>query len=101
MSKTNNYLSLGYQTNLDGEKYNLRDYRHAARLYADDHQVRAPKYGFLYYVKFEINQRAVVGTLDKNIGVYVKKIDLPKFTVQTEMVNQYNRKTTFKYELMQ
>lgn len=99
MSKTNNYLSLGYQTNLDGEKYNLRDYRHAARLYADDHQVRAPKYGFLYYVKFEINQRAVVGTLDKNIGVYVKKIDLPKFTVQTEMVNQYNRKTQINTKL--
>jgi hypothetical protein len=99
MSKTNNYLSLGYQTNLDGEKYNLRDYRHAARLYADDHQVRAPKYGFLYYVKFEINQKAVVGTLDKNIGVYVKKIDLPKFTVQTEMVNQYNRKTQINTKL--
>jgi len=99
MSKTNNYLSLGYQTNLDGEKYNLRDYRHASRFYADDHQARAPKYSFLYYVKFEINQRAAKGTLDKNIGMYVKKIDLPKFTVQTEMVNQYNRKTQINTKL--
>jgi len=99
MSKTNNYLSLGYQTDSDGKKYNLRDYRHASRLYADDHQVRAPKYGFLYYVKFQINQRAVVGTLDNHIGVYVKKIDLPKFIVQTEMLNQYNRKTQVNTKL--
>jgi hypothetical protein len=93
MSKASNYLSVGYQTNSDGEQYNLRDYRHASRLYADDYQVRAPKYGFLYYVSFQLSPKAPGGKIDKHIGVYVKKIDLPKFTVQTEMLNQYNRKT--------
>jgi hypothetical protein len=79
MSKASNYLSVGYQTNSDGEQYNLRDYRHASRLYADDYQVRAPKYGFLYYVSFQLSPKAPGGKIDKHIGVYVKKLDLPKF----------------------
>lgn len=99
MSKTNNFVSLGNQATdyVDGSNQpgvpSLLDYKHAARLYIDEFQTRAPKYGFLYYVKFIINSEAKVAEIDKNVGVFVKKIDLPKFQIKTEVLNQYNRKT--------
>ena len=34
----------------------VKDYRHAARLYVDDYFRLAPKAGFLYYVVFNINR---------------------------------------------
>jgi hypothetical protein len=71
----------------------LQDYKHASRFYIDNYQVRAPKYGFLYYINFVINRNAILGEVNKNIGMFVKKIDLPKFDIKTEMINQYNRKT--------
>ena len=89
MSQSNNYLSSGGN---QGDPY-LKDYRHASRFYVDNNQSRAPKYGFLYYVNFIINQDVAIDRVDKNLGMYVKKIDLPKFSIKTEMVNQYNRKT--------
>ena len=91
MSKFNNYISLGNTTG-PGEP-RLRDYNHAARFYVNDYQSRAPKYGFLYYVNFIINSNAQISEIDRNIGMFVKKIDLPKFSVKTEVLNQYNRKT--------
>ena len=100
MSKTNNYVSLGNNATelLDGNSQpgvvRLQDYKHAANLYVNDHQIRAPKYGFLYFVKFIINRDAQINDADfQNIGVFVKKVDLPRFSLQTEMINQYNRKT--------
>ncbi len=99
MSKTNNYIGIGNSASglLDGSGSpgvpRLQDYKHAARLYVDDNQIRAPKYGFLYYINFIINQAAVIDSVDKNIGIYVKRIDLPKFNIKTETLNQYNRKT--------
>jgi len=71
----------------------LLDYAHASRLYVQDFQERAPKHGFLYYVKFITNKEAEVSDVDKNVGIFVKKIDLPKFQIKTETLNQYNRKT--------
>lgn len=77
----------------------VKDYRHAARLYVDDYFRLAPKAGFLYYVVFNINRNnnAVIQEyMDRNgreLGVLVKASDLPKFKMSTETVNQYNRKT--------
>jgi len=77
----------------------LKDYRHASRLYVDDYFRLAPKSGFMYYVVFNINKNnnAIVQQyLDKNgkeLGLLVKMSDLPKFKMSTETVNQYNRKT--------
>jgi len=76
----------------------LRDYQHANRLYVQNTYARAPKHGFLYFVAFNLNQGVVGNTqwLARNansVGLLVKKIDLPKFDITTEMVNQYNRKT--------
>jgi len=99
MSLTNNYISSNGQATdlIDGSNQSgvvsLRDYKHASNLYVNDNQIRSPKLGFLYYVKFIINRDAQVSEVDSNVGVFVKKIDLPKFQLKTETLNQYNRKT--------
>jgi len=77
----------------------LRDYQHASRLYVDDYFRLAPKAGFLYYVVFNINDNnnvIIKQFLEKNgpeLGLLVKNIDLPKYKIATETVNQYNKKT--------
>lgn len=76
---------------------NLRDYQHAARIFVDDQFRLLPKQKFLYHVAFSINQ-AALKSIDlkerhKNeINMLVKSCDLPNFTIQTETLNQYNRK---------
>lgn len=83
----------------------LKDYRHASRLYVTDYFRLAPKEGFLYYVVFNINKNGnpiVQQYLDKNgkeLGLLVKTSDLPKFKMATETVNQYNRKTVVQSKL--
>lgn len=88
-----------------GNDADLKDYQHASRLYVQDRYIKSPKFGFLYYVVFNFNQK-VTGLLEKtdlkrDVGFLVKKIDLPKFDIETETLNQYNRKTiiqkTLKY----
>ena len=76
----------------------LKDYQHASRLYVDNDYGYAPKVGFLYYVVFNMNPEAIPNGEWKekrirDLGLLVKKIDLPKFTVANETLNQYNRKT--------
>ncbi len=77
----------------------LRDYQHASRLYVDDYFRLAPKSGFLYYVVFNINRNnnpIIEQFLQKNgpeLGLLVKAVDLPKYRIATETINQYNKKT--------
>jgi len=80
-------------------KGNMADYQHAARLYVDDTFRLAPKHKFLFYVVFNINPNALddVGFKDRHkleLNYLVKNADLPKYTLKTESLNQYNRKTT-------
>lgn len=80
----------------------LKDYQHASRLYADDVFALAPKAGWLYYVVFDIDPSAITDNTWNNqqrvseVGMLVKSADLPKFNIQTETVNQYNRKTVIQ-----
>jgi hypothetical protein len=78
-----------------GSKGDVKDYQHANRLYVQNNYARAPKHGFLYFVAFNINEYAVQDRRwnYSDLGLLVKKIDLPKFTAATETINQYNRKT--------
>jgi hypothetical protein len=100
-----NFLS-GVGGGLFGDSAQLRDYQHADRLYVRDTYARAPKVGFLYFVSFNINKDAITDTAwnnsnrnINNVGLLVKKIDLPKYTIATETVNQYNRKTVVQTKL--
>jgi hypothetical protein len=80
----------------------MKDYAHASRLYADSVFALAPKTGFLYYVEFDIDPSTLTDTQWANqqrfaeVGLLVKSVDLPKFSVQTETVNQYNRRTVIQ-----
>lgn len=77
----------------------VKDYAHASRLYADNVFALAPKAGWLYYVVFDIEPSAITDQQWANqqriseVGMLVKSADLPKFSIATETVNQYNRKT--------
>jgi hypothetical protein len=81
----------------------MKDYQHADRLYVKESYARAPKVGFLYFVSFNINTDAIKNDKTKwgqkywqNVGMLVKKTDLPKFSIETETLNQYNRKTVIQ-----
>lgn len=77
----------------------FRDWRHAARLYVDDVYRLAPKPKWLFYAVFNINSQAISNTAFQQqnrseINYLVKRMDLPKYTLEIENLNQYNRKTT-------
>lgn len=78
---------------------NLRDYAHASRLFIEGDHRLAPKFKFLYYVGFNINpdviQMTNLGYTPKHqneINMLVKTAELPKYSVETDTLNQYNRK---------
>lgn len=84
----------------------LRDQQHAARLFVDDQFRLAPKFKFQFHVAFGINTAALmnINLIQRHtneINMLVKSCDLPNFNVQTETLNQYNRKknvqTTHRY----
>jgi len=79
-------------------KGNMADFQHAARLYTDHTFRLAPKNKFLYYVVFNVNPDALddISFEDRHLlelNYLVKQADLPKYTLKTETLNQYNRKT--------
>ena len=80
----------------------LRDQEHAADLFAVEQFRLAPKQKFLFHVAFGINIAAcldtsLVQTYGQEINMLVKAIDLPQYRVQTEELNQYNRKKVVQY----
>lgn len=84
-------------TDISNPKGNVADFRHASRLAVDDSFRLAPKSKFNYHVSFGINTVALKSlNFDfrhrNEINMLVKKCDLPKFTIATEVLNQYNRK---------
>ncbi len=76
-------------------KGNLGDYQHAARLYIDNNMRLAPKFKHLYHVVLNINPNVIGNTLftyKSEINILARSADLPRYRVQTQTVNQYNRK---------
>lgn len=106
-------------------------YDHATKLFLADNYRLAPKQSFLYYVCLNIDQTAVqaynsqtsfvdgigaaIGSIlganavssqslieQYEAGLMAKRIDLPKFTLNTKTLNAYNRKhivqTNIQYE---
>jgi len=75
----------------------VRDWQHAARMFTDSNQIYGPKQKFLFHVAFHINKSALRNitlgtTYSTQINMLVKSVSLPKFTITTEVANQYNRK---------
>lgn len=80
----------------------LRDQQHASKMFAVDQFRLAPKQRFLFHVSFSINEAALqlidISQRHKNeINMLVKSTDLPKYSISTEMLNQYNRKKVVQF----
>lgn len=78
-------------------KGNLGDFQHAARMFVDDNFRLLPKTKFSFHVSFSISTNAFKSLNFKwqhqnEINMLVKTAELPKFTLNTETLNQYNRK---------
>lgn len=96
-----NFLS-GFLNNLESgtgsSKGNLGDYAHASRLYTSDSFSLAPKTKFLYHVVFNFHPNALNNAASfkqqhrTTVGLLVKEVELPKFKINVDTVQQYNRK---------
>jgi hypothetical protein len=75
---------------------NLRDPQHASRIFVDGNFFRHPKYAWLFYVVFDYQEDyAALRTSQKNgiqMGALCKTAQLPKFTIDSQVLNAYNRK---------
>ena len=89
----------------------LRDYTHASRTFRTNAYELKPRFKFLFHVKFSINTVGIPQFQNNkiflpeninNMSLAVKTVDLPKYRVDTDTLNQYNRKrivqTKINYE---
>ena len=101
MPSINNFLS-GFSNGLPG----MKDYQHASRLYIDDNYKLLPKQKFLFHVVFNINDNAFSRKFTSNqkqeLNMLVKTCQLPKYNMNVEQKQQYNKKvnvmTNISYE---
>lgn len=76
----------------------LKDYTHASKTFRTNGYQNSPRYKFLFHVYFNLNTTAIaplktaLGQDQKTIGLLVKNIDLPKYQIEVDTLNQYNRK---------
>lgn len=75
----------------------LRDYTHASRVFTTNSYELKPRFKFQFHVGFTLN--TAFSTYLKNAGLdlnslscIVKSVDLPKFNIDYDTLNQYNRK---------
>jgi hypothetical protein len=92
MPSINNFLT-SFSNGLPG----MKDYRHAARLFLDDNYKLLPKQKFLFHVVFDIDDSIPLRRFTNNerleLNMLVKTADLPKFNMNIEEKQQYNKKT--------
>lgn len=77
----------------------VKDFRHASKTFRSAGYDLAPRQKFLYHVYFNLNtnQIPVLNQAfpkgDKtNLGLLVKEVQLPQYEIDTDTLNQYNRK---------
>lgn len=92
MPSINNFLN-SFSNGLPGTK----DYQHASRLYIDDNYRLMPKQKFLFHVVFDIDDDTFTREFSSNekseLNMLVKSVDLPKYNLNLEEKQQYNKKT--------
>lgn len=80
----------------------LRDYRHAKEIFIRNNYRLSPKYGFLFYVEFDLNPAITQMKNTQELGMVVKSAGLPKFSIENKLQNAYNRvnvvQTKVKYD---
>jgi hypothetical protein len=72
----------------------VADYSHAGRIFTKNNLELSPKTKFLYHVVFKMNPFVLQArdSSKQNLSVLVKSAELPKISIQTDTLNQYNRK---------
>lgn len=82
---------------------NFKTYGHATRLYLSDNYKRLPKFSHMYFVKFNVHPNVdnqLTGDWDKRYtALLCKEVQLPKFKIGVETINQYNRKTNIQTKI--
>lgn len=87
-----------------GAGTNIKDYKHASKLFVDSNYRLLPKSGYMYHVAFDLNPMLNKLTNDSILeaGMLVKAAQLPKFTIDNKVYNAYNRpnivQTKLKYD---
>jgi hypothetical protein len=89
----------------------LRDYTHASKTFRTNAYELKPRFKFLFHVVFTLNYNEIPALKNAkifnpenidNLSLAVKTVDLPKFSIDTHTLNQYNRKrvvqTKINYE---
>lgn len=89
----------GVGNGLTNPKGLVGNFQHATRLFIDNSYRLAPRTKFNYYVRFELNSRAIKSASQsfnqkhaQEIGYLVKNTQLPSYRFTAETKNQYNRK---------
>ena len=84
----------------------LRDYTHASKTFTTNAYELKPRYKFLFHVSFTLNTQEIPALSSafspddiSNLSLAVKTIDLPKYTIDNETLNQYNRKRIIQKKL--
>lgn len=77
----------------------LKDYAHAAKTFRTNGYELAPRSKFLYHTRFNLNTSKIPALANAfpeldvaNLSLLVKNIQLPQYQIDTETLNQYNRK---------
>ena len=83
----------------------LRDYTHASKTFTANQCELKPRFKFLFHVSFtlntqipSLNQFVSAGDVS-SLSYVVKTVDLPKYNIQTETLNQYNRKRVIQTKI--
>jgi len=102
-SGSSTWTPIGRDPNQNGY---VRDFRHAARIFRSNDFSRTPKSKFSFYVRIITNPLAensrgkVKDPLDKNeLNYLVKNVELPKFEIEVNDLNQYNRKVIIQKQI--
>lgn len=92
----------------------LRDYQHASKLYLSNYYELTPKPAWIYFVEININRDVRNSIYDKRfllefdkwyerysgkVGLLAKNVDTPRFKIETEVLNQYNRKSVIQKKI--
>lgn len=111
MSNIFNQFLSGFAGGLFGNQGYLKDYQHAARLYRDNYYGLSPKAGWSYFLEIGLNpklhDKIVFPAIDESwykrsrgkLGLLAKTVDLPRFSIATETLNQYNKKTVVQSKI--
>lgn len=76
----------------------LKDYTHASKTFRTNGYENAPRLKFLFHVYLRVNLQVPalnqIYTANESavLGLLVKSVDLPRYQIDVEVLNQYNRK---------